>query len=120
MAMRGDSERVGHLKTFQRRGSTGTTIPDGANAFRLQAFDRVQDQAPGAGRVRGQVEAAEHAVDEQAHIVEHLLEFREGGRADRCGEFPRPLPVDDYLAGPGSAPEEGERNVLHDYRPVVP
>src|SRR2546422_13695 len=95
-------------------------LPHGANAFGLQALDRVQDQPPGAGRVRRQVEAAEHAVDEQAGFVEHLLEFREGVRADRRGELPRPFPIDDYLAGLEPPPEQVERRVLEDDGPVVP
>src|SRR5207245_4104072 len=59
-------------------------------------------------------------VDEQARIVEHLLQLREGVRADRRGEFPRPLPVDDHLASLESPPEEVERGVLEDDGPVVP
>src|SRR2546426_9631380 len=90
-------------------GNASLSLPHRANAFGLQALHRVQDQPPGAGRVRRQVEAAEHAVDEQARIVEHLLELREGVRADRRGEFSRPFPIDDYLAGLEPPPEQIER-----------
>src|SRR5438132_12248239 len=114
IGMRGESERVGPLKTFQRRRFAGSPLPDGANAFGLQALDRVQDQPPGAGRVRRQVEAAQHAVHEQAGFVEHLLELREGVRADGRREFPGPLLVDDDLTGLAPPPEQVERGILKD------
>src|SRR2546428_13296679 len=116
MAMRCETERVGPLKTFQR----AALLPHCADAFRLQTLDGVQDQPPGTSRVRRQVEAAQHAVDEQAGFVEHLLEFREGVRADGRGEFPRLFPVDDHLAGLEPPPEQIKRRILEDDGPVVP
>src|SRR2546428_8340741 len=98
-AMECETERVGPLKTFQRPPFAGSPLPDGANALGLQAFDGVQDQPPGAGRVRRQVEAAEHAMDEQAGVVEHLLQFREGVRADGRGALSRHVPVEHEPAG---------------------
>src|SRR5436309_2416952 len=95
-------------------------LPNRANAFGFQALDRVQNHAPRPRRVRRQVEAAEHAMDEQASGVEHLLELREGVRADRRGEFPCPLPVDDHLAGLEPPPEQVERGILKDDGAVVP
>src|SRR5436309_1496304 len=95
-------------------------LPHRANAFGLQALDRVQDQPPRAGRVRRQVEAAQHAVHEQAGFVEHLLELREGVRADRRREFPGPLLVDDDLTGLEPPPEQVERGILKDDSAVVP
>src|SRR2546428_2811552 len=76
IAMRCETERVGPLKTFQRPRLR--RLPHRANAFALPALHRVQDQPPGPGRVRRQVEAAAHAVADHARIVEHLLELREG------------------------------------------
>src|SRR5256885_9209018 len=95
-------------------------LPNRANAFGLQALDRVQDERRRAGRVRRQVEAAEHAMDEQASGVEHLLELREGVRADGRREFPSPLLVDDDLTGLEPPPEQVERGILKDDGAVVP
>src|SRR2546428_4610034 len=58
-------------------------------------------------------------MDEQADPVEHLPELRQGVRTDRRGELPRSPPVDDYLAGLETPPEQVERCVLKDDRPVV-
>src|SRR2546422_2428588 len=101
-------------------GNASLSLPHRANAFGLQALDRVQDQPPRAGRVRRQVEAAQHAVDEQAGFVEHLLELREGVRADGRREFPGPLLVDDDLTGLEPPPEQVERGILKDDGAVVP
>src|SRR5436309_15989323 len=95
-------------------------LPHRANAFGLQALDRVQNHAPRPRRVRRQVEAAEHAVDEQAGFVEHLLELREGVRADGRREFPSPLLLDDDLTGLEPPPEQVERGILKDDGAVVP
>src|SRR2546427_1536962 len=95
-------------------------LPNRANAFGFQALDRVQNHAPRPRRVRRQVEAAEHAMDEQASGVEHLLELREGVRADGRREFPGPLLVDDDLTGLEPPPEQVERGILKDDGAVVP
>src|SRR2546426_4613088 len=58
-------------------------------------------------------------MDEQADPVEHLPELRQGVRTDRRGELPRSLPIDDHLAGLETPPEQVERRVLKDDRPVV-
>src|SRR2546428_12299025 len=58
-------------------------------------------------------------MDEKACCVEHLSELRQGVRADGRGELPRSLPVDDRLAGLETPPEQVERCVLEDDRPVV-
>src|SRR5437879_2263530 len=58
-------------------------------------------------------------MDEQARRVEHFSELRQGVRTDRRGELPRSLPVDDYLAGLETPPEQVERCVLEDDGPVV-
>src|SRR5207245_11005753 len=94
-------------------------LPDRANALGFQALDRVQDHAPGARRVRRQVEASEDAVDEEAFGIEHFLELGERVRTHGRGELPRALPVDDHLARLEPAPEQIERCVLKDDRPVV-
>src|SRR5207249_5492242 len=87
---------------------------------RLQSIDRIHDHPPRTRRVRRQVEAAEHAMHEQAGGVEHLLELREGVRTDGRGEFPRPFPIDDHLARLEPTPEQVERGVLEDDGAVVP
>src|SRR5438552_1776291 len=75
IAMRCETERVGPLKTFQassiaavtgpdtalaiasprghgRAASKASLLPHGADAFGLEALDRVQDHRPRASRVR--------------------------------------------------------------------
>src|SRR5436309_3070436 len=95
-------------------------LPDRANAFRLQALDRIPAHPARTRRVGRQVEAAEHAMREQAGGVEHLLELREGVRTDGRGEFPRPFPIDDHLARLEPTPEQVERCILEDDGAVVP
>src|SRR2546425_3203911 len=102
-----------------RAASKASLLPHGADAFGLEAFDRIQDHPPRPTRVRRQVQAAEYSMDEKACRVEHLSEFRQGVRTDRGGELPRSLPIDDHLAGLKTPPEQVERCVLKDDCPVV-
>src|SRR2546425_10583801 len=101
-------------------GSGALSRPPRANACGLRALARGRATPPRGGRVRRQVEAAQHAVDKQAGFVEHLLELREGVRADGRREFPGPLLVDDDLTGLEPPPEQVERGILKDDGAVVP
>src|SRR3972149_1744858 len=89
-------------------------LPRGPDAFRLHALHRVQDHAPRPSVVGGQVEAAEHAVHEQALRIEEVPQLREGIRPHGRRVFVSPLAVDHDLTRLETTVQEIEGAVLED------